>query len=97
MHSVADAAVMGGTDMDSKCVNYWCSPSYHEGKLIRVEFELGGPVGERQLKTMPLWLCARCARDMTPASEVAANTTAKMRLSHEDRMQVLGGRSAITA
>jgi hypothetical protein len=97
VHRVAAAAAMDGTDMTSKCANYWCSASYHEGELFRVEFELGGPVGERQLKTVPVWLCARCARDMTPTSEVAANTTAKMRLSLEDRMQLFPGRAAIAA
>jgi hypothetical protein len=97
VHRVAAAAAMGGTDMVSKCANYWCSASHHEGEVFRVEFELGGPVGERQLKTVPLWLCALCARDMTPPSEVAANTTAKMRLSPEERMQVFRGRSAVGA
>jgi hypothetical protein len=88
---------MDGTDMASKCANYWCSASHHEGELFRVEFGLGGPVGERHLWTVPLWLCARCARDMTPASEVAANTTATMRLSLVDRMQLFPGGAAIAA
>lgn len=83
---------MGGTDMAGKCANYWCSASYHEGELFRVEFELGGPVGKRPLKTLPLWLCARCARYMTPKREVAATNTVTLRLSPE-RVQVLGGPS----
>src|SRR5512146_896497 len=87
-HRATGAAALGGTDMAGKCANYWCSASYHEGELFRVEFELGGPVGERPLKTVALWLCARCARDMILASEVAANTTAKMRLLPQDRLQV---------
>ena len=97
MHRVAEAAAMDGTDMTAKCANYWCSASYQEGELFRVEFELGGPVGERQLKTVPLRLCARCARDMSLASEVAANTTVKMRLSLENRMQLFPGRGAKAA
>ena len=87
-HRATGTAAMDGTDMAGKCANYWCSASYHEGELFRVEFEFGGAVCERQLKRIPLWLCARCARDMTLANEVAANTTAKMRLSREDRMRM---------
>ena len=74
------------------CANYWCSASVHEEEVFRTDITLGGRVSERQLKKVTLWLCARCAREMTFHGEVAANS-ATVRPSALEPAQVLGGPS----
>lgn len=62
--------------MQGKCANSACSASRHpnEGKLFRLEIELGNAAGERQQKIDYVWLCTVCARQMNPRIEVSGNT-----------------------
>lgn len=60
--------------MVGKCANSWCSATRHhghEGKLFRVDIDLGNAAGEHQQKTAYVWLCAKCAEELVPRIEVA--------------------------
>jgi hypothetical protein len=62
--------------MSGKCVNKACSASFHdpdEGKLFRIDIEIGSKSGGNERKTEYIWLCGRCARTMNPRIEVAGN------------------------
>lgn len=62
--------------MSSKCVNRACSASFHssdEGKLFRIDIDIGSNSGGKERKTEYIWLCGRCARTMNPKIEVAGN------------------------
>jgi hypothetical protein len=61
--------------MAARCANPACQAIRHEdeGKLFRIEVELGDKAGTRKLKTGSLWLCRRCVRKMNPKIEVAGN------------------------
>lgn len=61
--------------MVGKCANAWCSASRQPdgGKLFSVEINLSNQAGEQQRRTVFLWLCARCAREMSPRVDVCDN------------------------
>ncbi len=73
--------------MIGKCVNSWCPATRHrhEGKLFRLDIDLGNKAGGSELKTEYIWLCARCAREMHPEVEVVGDTV-RLRLSKNDPM-----------
>ncbi len=75
--------------MVSKCVNRWCPAirHHHEGKLFRLDIDLGNKAGGSELKTEYIWLCARCAREVHPEVEVCGDTV-KLRLSKNDAIQM---------
>ena len=62
--------------MAARCANGLCSAprDQHEGKLFRVDIDLGNAAGETQKKTAYVWLCARCAQELIPKIEVAGDT-----------------------
>ena len=51
--------------MTAKCANYWCSASRQAGEVSRVEFPLGEAGSNENCRIVSLWLCAKCAREMT--------------------------------
>lgn len=61
--------------MTVKCVNHYCSATRHhdEGKLFRLDLDLGSKNGGDERMTEYLWLCADCAQRMHPTVEVSAN------------------------
>jgi hypothetical protein len=62
--------------MASKCANSWCPTTTHrqEGKLFRLDINLGNKAGGTERKTEYIWLCSHCAKKMHPRVEVAGNT-----------------------
>jgi hypothetical protein len=58
--------------MVSKCANSWCPTTRHhdEGKLFRLDIDLGSKTGKDEYRTEYIWLCAPCAREMHPKVEV---------------------------
>jgi hypothetical protein len=62
--------------MVGKCANRSCSAfrANTEGKLFRLDIELGNIAGKRQHKTDYVWLCAPCAQQMNPKVEVSGDT-----------------------
>lgn len=68
--------------MASKCTNPCCTATRHrnEGKLFRLDLDLGSITGADEHKTEYMWLCAGCAERMHPRVEVSGNTI-KVRLS----------------
>ena len=61
--------------MTGKCANGLCSASRYqgEGKLFRIDVDLGRKSGEHQWKTAYVWLCSRCAQEMYPKIEIAGD------------------------
>ncbi len=62
--------------MVRKCANSWCptSPHLRDGKLFRLDFDLGNMAGGNEQITEYIWLCAPCAQQMRPKVEVTGNT-----------------------
>ena len=59
-----------------KCVNHACSASFQghdEGKLFRIDIDIGSNSGSDERKTEYIWLCGRCARTLNPSIDVAGN------------------------
>jgi hypothetical protein len=73
--------------MVTKCANSWCFATRHdqEGKLFRLDIDLGSKAGGNECKTEYIWLCARCAQEMHPKVEVTENTVT-VRLLKNDPM-----------
>jgi hypothetical protein len=74
--------------MSGKCINKACSASFHghdEGKLFRIDIDIGSNSGGDERKTEYIWLCGRCARTMNPKIEVAGNVLKVRLLTTEDR------------
>jgi hypothetical protein len=71
--------------MVGKCANSWCPTTrhQHEGKLSRLDIDLGSVAGKDERKTEYIWLCACCAQVMHPKVEVSGNTIL-LRLSKND-------------
>jgi hypothetical protein len=77
--------------MVGKCANSWCpTPRHprhrHEGKLFRLDINLGTMAGGDERRTEYIWLCDRCAREMHPKVEVNGDTI-KVLLSRNDPMR----------
>ncbi len=62
--------------MVGKCANSWCSTThqYREGKLFRLDIDLGSKTGGNERKTEYVWLCASCAQIMHPEVEVTEDS-----------------------
>lgn len=71
--------------MVGKCANLRCpTPRHHnEGKLFRLDIDLGSMAGDDERKTEYIWLCACCAQVMHPKVEVSGDTV-RVRLSKND-------------
>jgi hypothetical protein len=75
--------------MVAKCANNRCSTTSHhdEGKLFRLDINLGNKAGGNERKTEYIWLCTCCAQVMHPMVEVTGNTVI-VRLSKNDPMRL---------
>ena len=75
--------------MVGKCANSWCPTTrhYHEGKLFRLDIDLGNMTGGDERKTEYIWLCACCAQVMHPKVEVNGDTVT-LRLTKNDPTRV---------
>lgn len=73
--------------MAAKCANRWCPATRHhdEGKLFRLDLDLGSKAGRSERKTEYLWLCPACAQHMHPRVEVRGNTVT-VRLSRNETL-----------
>ena len=62
--------------MVGKCANGWCSTTrqHREGKLFRLDIDLGSTTGGNERKTEYIWLCASCSQIMHPEVEVTENS-----------------------
>ena len=62
--------------MVSKCANNWCSTTRrnHEGKMFRLDIDLGSLTGGNERKTEYIWLCVSCAQIMHPEVEVTEDS-----------------------
>jgi hypothetical protein len=62
--------------MFSKCVNNSCSASsrdHDEGKLFRIDINIGSDSSGDECRTEYFWLCSRCALTMNPKIEISGN------------------------
>lgn len=77
--------------MVGKCANSRCSTTrrHHEGKLFRLDIDLGSMAGKDERKTEYIWLCACCVLSMHPSVTVTGNTVT-VRLSKNDPRGVAG-------
>jgi hypothetical protein len=65
--------------MVGQCVNSWCPtpPTLRhnqDGKLFRLDINLGNKAGGDERKTEYIWLCAHCALEVHPTVVVTGNT-----------------------
>ena len=62
--------------MVGKCANKCCLTPRHpnEGKVFRLDIDLGNKAGGSEHKTAYIWLCASCAKKMHPKVQVIGNT-----------------------
>jgi hypothetical protein len=72
--------------MVGKCANSWCPTPrhHHEGKLFRLDIDLGTKTGGDERKTEYIWLCACCAQVMQVNGD-----TVTLRLAKNDVMRVV--------
>jgi len=71
--------------MPSRCANPSCSvPSTSsEGKLFRLDIDLGDTLGRNSTKTSYIWLCSRCSSLMIPTVQVSDDAV-RLRLELRD-------------
>ena len=71
--------------MAAKFENRFCATSRqrNEGKLFRLDIDLGNKAGGNERKTEYIWLCDCCAHKMHPKVEVTGDTVT-VRLSRND-------------
>ena len=81
--------------MVEKCVNNRCPTlrHKHEGKLFRLDIDLGNKAGGSELKTEYIWLCARCALEMHPEVEVTEDAV-RLRLLKNTPMRMVADTNA---
>ena len=62
--------------MVAKCTNRCCTATrqQNEGKLFRLDLDLGSKTGDSERRVEYLWLCPDCAQRMHPRVEVNGNT-----------------------
>jgi hypothetical protein len=72
--------------MYGKCVNSACSAirGPDEGKLFRIDIDIGSNSGGDERKTEYIWLCGRCARTLNPKIEVTGNVLTVRLAATED-------------
>lgn len=75
--------------MVKKCANGRCLTTrrHHEGKLFRLDIDLGSMSGGEEQKTEYIWLCAACAIKMHPEVEFTGSSVV-LRLMSNLPMQV---------
>jgi hypothetical protein len=75
--------------MVGRCANSSCSATrhQHEGKLFRLDINLGNKAGGTERKTEYIWLCAHCSQQMHPKVEVTGNTVT-LRLTKSEPMRL---------
>jgi hypothetical protein len=78
--------------MVAKCANRSCPTSRHndEGKLFRLDINLGNKSGGDERKTSYIWLCDWCAQQVHPKVEVNGDTVT-VRLSKNVPPQIAVG------
>jgi hypothetical protein len=61
--------------MIATCANRMCSTHRvnEEGKLFRLDFDIGSTAGANQRKTIYVWLCEVCAAQLSPRVEVSGD------------------------
>lgn len=72
--------------MVTKCANRGCPATRQkrdDGKLFRLDLELGSKAGGTEHRIEYLWLCSDCAQRMHPRVEVTGKTI-KIRLSSNE-------------
>ena len=76
LHNCTNHLAQAGCAMVGKCANSWCPTTrrHSEGKLFRLDIDLGSKAGVDELKTEYIWLCASCASTMHPKVVVTGNT-----------------------
>ncbi len=78
---------MNKSAISRKCVNSACSASFRgpdEGKLFRIDIDIGSNSGSDERKIEYIWLCARCARTLNPKIDVAGNVLTVRLLATEE-------------
>ncbi len=77
--------------MAEKCANNWCPTTrlHHEGKLFRLDIDLGNKAGKDERKTEYLWLCTPCAQVMHPKVEVTGDSVI-LRLTKKNAVPMAG-------
>jgi hypothetical protein len=70
--------------MSGRCANPMCSVPRlpEEGKLFRLDIEIGNADGTCGTKTAFVWLCGQCSQAMNPKIEVAGNTVKVLLAAH---------------
>jgi hypothetical protein len=82
--------------MTAKCANSWCvTPQrYDQGKLFRLDIDLGNKSGKTERKTEYVWLCGHCAQVMHPKVVVAGDTIT-LRLTKNDTVSLAAETDAL--
>ena len=82
--------------MAGKCANRCCLTPRRpdEGKMFRLDIELGNKAGGNERKTAYIWLCARCAQRMHPRVQVTGSTITLL-LSMNEPMRGAGSEAAV--
>lgn len=75
--------------MVCKCANNWCPTTRHrqEGRLFRLDINVGNKAGGTECKTEYIWLCSSCAQVMHPKVDVRGDTVI-LRLTKNDSTQI---------
>jgi hypothetical protein len=62
--------------MGAKCANRYCSTTrqHDEGKLFRLDLDLGSKTGGSEQTTEYMWLCSSCAQRMHPRVDFNGST-----------------------
>lgn len=71
--------------MAVKCVNRYCAATRHhnEGKMFRLDLDLGSRSGGDEQMTEYIWLCTDCAQRMHPTVEVSEDkVTVRLAANH---------------
>lgn len=83
--------------MVSKCANSRCPTTRHrhEGKLFRLDIDLGNMAGKDERKTEYIWLCSPCAQVLHPKVDVIGDTVT-LRLTRNDPMPLVAESAALS-
>jgi hypothetical protein len=83
--------------MAESCANNWCTTvrRRNEGKLFRLDIDLGSLSGRDERKTEYVWLCASCAQVMHPKVVVTGDTVTLRLTKNEPMRPPLEGTSAV--
>ncbi len=73
--------------MYGRCANPSCLAPRHpdDGKLFRLDVEIGDSAGGHQHKTAYVWLCSRCAQLLAPKVQVDGGTVRLLLASIPDK------------